>query len=644
MAINKVVYNTENGAETLIDLTGDTVAEDTLAEGVTAHNSMGEVIIGTAKNEDIIKHADIPNYIKDAVFDVANKVEQVRKSDSIVFMAMSDSHHLGEQFFADNTTVKNINTSNYHACMAAKILSYLLKVDFNCHLGDITFGHSTTTEANLKQQIEEFNSYIDEAYGGVPQFRCVGNHDTGYYNTRVDADYLFNVIGKYCDSDDTEYGNTTYGYCYRDFEDKNLRVICLNSSESDMKGSTTTTAMSPAQLEWFAQTLYDVGSNDGWSVIVLSHFPLDFNYKSMYKAADIVKAYIGKNGVGESITINGTTIDFKGNNKAKFVANVHGHVHCFKVDKLHTITNSVGTKFDAWRVCVPTSNSNNSVQLKDDYAAYGIQWYEDTVYYKEIGTYKDTAFVINVVNPSDEVIYSFCYGAGPEEPRLISYGAATHYSISYDLTYTTSTETAIDIMENEPFTTTLTANDGYEISSVVVTMGGVDITASVYSNGAINIPIVMGNISITANAVKITSYTNQIPIAIDMDGSIYNGKGWKENTYISSETLGSKTGYETTGLIPIAQGDIVRFSGFSFDLSDAYCRMAFFKADKTYITSVKANGLVSVWGEGRVVIEDNNAVQITIPNTSAYSGVGLFRLCADDIDENSIITVNEIIE
>lgn len=43
MAVNKVVYN----GETLVDLTNDTVAPETLAEGVTAHDKSGAVIVGT---------------------------------------------------------------------------------------------------------------------------------------------------------------------------------------------------------------------------------------------------------------------------------------------------------------------------------------------------------------------------------------------------------------------------------------------------------------------------------------------------------------------------------------------------------------------------------------------------------------------
>lgn len=44
MAANKVVY----GNKTLIDLTGDTVTEEVLMSGYTAHKADGTIITGTA--------------------------------------------------------------------------------------------------------------------------------------------------------------------------------------------------------------------------------------------------------------------------------------------------------------------------------------------------------------------------------------------------------------------------------------------------------------------------------------------------------------------------------------------------------------------------------------------------------------------
>lgn len=49
MGINKIVLNTDEGDRVLVDLTGDSVTPETLAEGVTAHNKSGEAIVGTMK-------------------------------------------------------------------------------------------------------------------------------------------------------------------------------------------------------------------------------------------------------------------------------------------------------------------------------------------------------------------------------------------------------------------------------------------------------------------------------------------------------------------------------------------------------------------------------------------------------------------
>lgn len=54
MEVNKVVVNTANGEETLIDLTGDSVTPETLGEGETAHNSAGEVIFGIGKKTAVL--------------------------------------------------------------------------------------------------------------------------------------------------------------------------------------------------------------------------------------------------------------------------------------------------------------------------------------------------------------------------------------------------------------------------------------------------------------------------------------------------------------------------------------------------------------------------------------------------------------
>ena len=77
----------------------------------------------------------------------------------------------------------------------------------------------------------------------------------------------------------------------------------------------------------------------------------------------------------------------------------------------------------------------------------------------------------------------------------------TTYTIIAELVNVTSNNGAASVEENESYTATLTAADGYEISAVTVLMGGVDVTNTVYANGIISIPAVTGTVIITATAV-----------------------------------------------------------------------------------------------------------------------------------------------
>lgn len=75
------------------------------------------------------------------------------------------------------------------------------------------------------------------------------------------------------------------------------------------------------------------------------------------------------------------------------------------------------------------------------------------------------------------------------------------YTITNNLTNVTSSNSTSNVTENEAYSATLTANSGYVLETVTITMGGTNITSTAYSNGNISISKVTGNIIITANAV-----------------------------------------------------------------------------------------------------------------------------------------------
>ena len=86
-----------------------------------------------------------------------------------------------------------------------------------------------------------------------------------------------------------------------------------------------------------------------------------------------------------------------------------------------------------------------------------------------------------------------------------------NYSIINNLNNATTNNIKGSIEEGSSYTATITANAGYTISSITVTMNGVDVTSSVVSGNNINISNVTGNIVITANTSIITyTITNNL--------------------------------------------------------------------------------------------------------------------------------------
>ena len=596
---------------------------------------------------DIFPHIDIPTYVKNEALGVAQNVaaKQAELSNQITFIAMSDTHYAGDQ---EDSWQANSNTSALHAGMAAQILAYALNIDFACHLGDVTFGSSNTTEELLKAQIEKISQYLDSNFKGIPQFRTVGNHDTGEYGTLVGAEYLYEAIGSKCEG--ATYGSTTYGYCYRDFTDKKVRVICLNTSEGETNsGSSASYVVSPEQRLWFAQTLKDVGSKTDaadWSIIVLGHYSLDFG--GAYPLSNIVYAYVN----GNSITENGTTVNFSGNNAASFVANFHGHTHCFKVDNLYRVywsesaSANVGEAYDAKRVCVPNVSYYRN-NYYGDTSFYGFTYSDDTTYEKTIDTAEDTAFVVNVVDLDNKVIYSYCYGAGID--RVVSYGAKVYHIITNNLTHVTNSNASISIEDGTVYSADITADANYTLSTVTIKMGNTDITLSAYSDGHINIASVTGDIVITAVATKVINYTNQVSISTDVDGNVFNGTGYIDGYRInSSGATVALSGFTTTGFIPFTKGQTILIGGEGITYDSHGCLLMCYDTSKTVIANVGIGyDKVGNTNYGTWTTEETSVFCLDPVDNypSTFSGDSLYiRISVKGSGANLIVTLDEKID
>lgn len=417
MAVDKLV----DSAQLNTDLTA--VANAIRAKGGTSAQLAFPVefvsAIEAITTGDAIDQSDIPAYVKAEALDVAARVRPHLKSDSIVFIAGSDSHQ---------STTAHVEDGNLHGGMAMKALSYLLPLDFAAYLGDYTAGSSTTTLAEGRSHFAEINADIDEAFRGLPQFRTTGNHDPLGYSYAANGNQslglaeMYQYIGKYnAESGDT-MGSTVSGYCYRDFPAKSLRVICLNTAEADGNGNQpphgSAEFMTTAQKCWFADTL--ISTPQDYGIILLAHHPLDWG-KIIIQASHIVRAYAEELAPSQQNPINfgsGVTYDFTGKRKAAWILDFHGHVHTFTVDNLHYVTNIVSsttaTAYGVKRIAVPNMCfvRNNEYGRNTGSEYYDIEFGTANTYNKTADSGKDTAWNVVVVNPSEEKVYAINYGAG----------------------------------------------------------------------------------------------------------------------------------------------------------------------------------------------------------------------------------------
>ena len=544
---------------------------------------------------ELINDEDIPDYVKIEALEIYEKVQSVRKNDSIVFLAMSDSHYPAEQT-ATTAYASNV-ASTIMANQAAKYLTSALDFDFFAHLGDVSCGASTTTPDMLTSQIKGFLSYFREAKGNLPVFIAIGNHDNGVYYHKTmtdDNDYImsnewmYNNFTARSASSDTVMGDSTYGgYCYRDFNDKKLRVFLLNTCEESLYYRADQGATLGSQRVWLANALLNLNNKSDaseWGYIVLCHYPAD--YGSTMPLSELFKAYVEGGSIAISVE-DGTksTVSFSGKNSAKFISQFHGHIHNFITSKLHSYATGSGVQYDAHRICIP----NVQFDRENYYTTVGsytdINFSEDTSYTKTANTANGTTFVVNVINPSDKKIYSFCYGAGRD--RVVGYGGINYYTINRTLSNVTTNNITIDVTSGTSYSETITLDTGYEMKTITVTMGGVDVSSTSVSlvdgKYVVSISSVTGDVVITAKASLRPNFTNLVPLSVNTDGSDYyvDGDGYDNGMYItSSGTLAEKSGYVSTGFIPVSAGaKTIRIAGDGISFNDTYCRIAFYDAN-----------------------------------------------------------------
>lgn len=131
-----------------------------------------------------------------------------------------------------------------------------------------------------------------------------------------------------------------------------------------------------------------------------------------------------------------------------------------------------------------------------------------------------------------------------------------YQTITKTLTGCTISNSASQVEYGESYTATISADDGKELTSVVIKMGGVDITSTAYTagNGAINISKVTGAVTITAVAsVPSVTYTITLNLTNCASSNTANtiGEGASYTT-----TLSPTGTYKKLGAITVTMGGV----------------------------------------------------------------------------------------
>ena len=154
------------------------------------------------------------------------------------------------------------------------------------------------------------------------------------------------------------------------------------------------------------------------------------------------------------------------------------------------------------------------------------------------------------------------------------------------------------------------------------------------------------------------TYTNILPLAKDTDRTtIYNRKGYKENTKLSGSGGGASTagtGKEamcSSGFIfPVVAGDKLYMKGIFPVTGSNHYVVGYDSANArtgndTLVFTTSDNGLIWTTGtsSGKYTIEEDGTIVYTINTAKLGENVNAVRICAG-MDENTIITINEEIK
>lgn len=313
-----------------------------------------------------------------------------------------------------------------------------------------------------------------------------------------------------------------------------------------------------------------------------------------------------------------------------------------QIDRLNAIKNSIRTNLIAQGVAVPEgtmleemamlilSVAGNDYVLTDgdkaDIAALVIETLGGSPIFGVVDSSNNIVVSGNLPDGTYSVKYEMENGTKLNIGNLVI-DTNVYYTVTNTLTQCTTNNSATKAVQGGSYSATITAKSGYELKSIVVKMGGTDISSTAVSGGKITIANVTGNIVITATATEIVaSYTN---LAKNFTTGRFNSSGAVDASATAATACTDYIG-------PLKQGDIIRIKGFGA-CQDYNTQWA--NASKVNDSCSKLGTTSSHYSYSY----DSTTGIVTLTKTDAYAGCTYCRISGKltGTTDDVIITLNE---
>ena len=259
----------------------------------------------------------------------ANKIQSIQNAqgNNFTFCVQTDTH------FGDVGT--DIQESQYpDLCNNLSKLTEYVGFDFIVNLGDVIRGYATDTTAEMLDAYTEImHRYVTNLH--CPLLVTLGNHDTNVMYAKAQSDPTLQITSGQMyakimpfvrNSTPTAVYDGRSLYYYVDFDDADIRVIVLNTTDGNYSSTTEyggTFEISENQLNWFTTTAL----NTTKKIILICHCPLvsDLTSNTVTNRDAVINALLSFKGNG------GTVIGcFYGHTHIQSSAVIDGLLHvCF---------------------------------------------------------------------------------------------------------------------------------------------------------------------------------------------------------------------------------------------------------------------------------------------------------------------------